>query len=503
MEKVITIRPARREDAPMIAEAVAMAVGYGVEHPLYAVFLELAGREVAQYSYRNSLVAEVDGVVAGAIVGYDGARLEELRRPIYPLLKEHLGEIPHIEDETEAGEYYLDSLGVLPAFRGLGVGGALLNAASERAFAEGHTRVGLIVDFDNPNAERLYTSLGFQRVGEKRFLGHRMWHLQRVKSRYGEPYLGDTKYVAKCRLLQSRYRADILNLPIAPYKGGGKSYFFGNYIADGERSGANFLEEYIFAYAKHRVAHKRPYETIQSDRLFNNLLSSQPMAFNLFCPLRKMLSEDAEAATTCIKRALPDYDIAHIEDVDLEFIPANYEQLTGDRSAMDAIIRYRNSEGKECFIAIETKYSENLGTNEAGKHGRARAVEVIEELGCFPADIVEQIKSNKIRLTQIYRNFLLSEAYAHYNGFIAHSLILSPKELGSTERELKELKDRLTPAFSERLGSLSLESFVDSLIANCPTAYRTVFEQFRERYLTFEILDNLDTEGYLQKQNSL
>lgn len=130
-------------------------------------------------------------------------------------------------------------------------------------------------------------------------------------------------------------------------------------------------------------------------------------------------------------------------------------------------------------------------------------MEVIEELGCFPADIVEQIKSNKIRLTQIYRNFLLSEAYAHHNGFIAHSLILSPKELGSTERELKELKDRLTPAFSERLGSLSLESFVDSLIANCPTAYRTVFEQFRERYLTFEILDNLDTEGYLQKQNSL
>ena len=156
----------------MIAEAVVMAVGYDTSHPLYAVFLELAGREVAQYSYRNSLVAEVDGAVAGAIVGYDGARLEELRAPIYPLLKEHLGEVPHIEDETEAGEYYLDSLGVLPAYRGLSVGTALLNAATERAFAEGHTRVGLIVDFDNPNAERLYSSLGFQRVGEKRFLGH-------------------------------------------------------------------------------------------------------------------------------------------------------------------------------------------------------------------------------------------------------------------------------------------------------------------------------------------
>ena len=26
--------------------------------------------------------------------------------------------------------------------------------------------------------EQLYTSLGFSRVGEKMFLGHRMWHLQ-------------------------------------------------------------------------------------------------------------------------------------------------------------------------------------------------------------------------------------------------------------------------------------------------------------------------------------
>lgn len=185
MEKrQITIREARREDAPLIAEAVAMAVGYDTSHPLYPVFLELAGREVAQYSYHNSLVAEVDGVAAGALVGYDGARLEELRRPIYPLLEQHLGGVPHIEDETEEGEFYLDSLGVLPMFRGLGVGRALLRSMTERAFAEGHARVGLIVDFDNPDAERLYASLGFQRVGEKLFLGHWMWHMQKTSENY-------------------------------------------------------------------------------------------------------------------------------------------------------------------------------------------------------------------------------------------------------------------------------------------------------------------------------
>lgn len=175
----IIVRDARREDAPLIARMVCMAVGYDEAHPIYPVFLTLAQRRRTQYSYLNSLVCEVDGAVAGAVVGYDGAMLATLRKPIYPLIKEHLGTTPHIEDETEAGEYYLDSLGVLPHFRGKGVGRALVEALCNRAFSEGYARVGLIVDYDNHRAESLYTSLGFERRGTKLFLGHKMWHLQR------------------------------------------------------------------------------------------------------------------------------------------------------------------------------------------------------------------------------------------------------------------------------------------------------------------------------------
>ncbi len=106
-------------------------------------------------------------------------------------------------------------------------------------------------------------------------------------NRYGETYSGDTQFVAKCRQKQSAYRAYVLNLEIRPYKGRDGIHYYGNYISDGENTGANFLEDYIFEYAKDRVKNREKYETIESDRLFNNLLSSQPMAFNLFCPLRK------------------------------------------------------------------------------------------------------------------------------------------------------------------------------------------------------------------------
>lgn len=183
----IIVRSARREDAATIARAVAMAIGDEAALRAYcgddyfAVLTEVAEREGTQYSWRFALVAEVEGALAGAVVGYDGARLAELREGTFAVLREQIGQVPTIADETEAGEVYLDSVGVLPQFRSLGVGRALVAAFCKKAFAEGHERVGLIVDYANPNAEKLYASLGFERVGTKQFFGHQMWHLQRRK----------------------------------------------------------------------------------------------------------------------------------------------------------------------------------------------------------------------------------------------------------------------------------------------------------------------------------
>jgi ribosomal protein S18 acetylase RimI-like enzyme len=90
---------------------------------------------------------------------------------------QYVDKINITEDETEAGEYYLDSIGELPEFRKMGIATKLIKAMRDKIFAEGHTKFGLIVDFDNPTAERLYTQIGFKRVGQRTFLGHKMWHL--------------------------------------------------------------------------------------------------------------------------------------------------------------------------------------------------------------------------------------------------------------------------------------------------------------------------------------
>lgn len=183
----IIVREATPEDAATIARAVAMAIGDEEALRAYcgeaylAVLTEIASREATQYSWQQALIAEVDSVAAGAVVGYDGAQLHELRNGTLSVISECVGRVPTIADETETGECYLDSVGVLPEFRGRGVGRALVAAFCDKVFADGYGRVGLMVDYENPNAERLYTSLGFERVGTKLFFGHRMWHLQKEK----------------------------------------------------------------------------------------------------------------------------------------------------------------------------------------------------------------------------------------------------------------------------------------------------------------------------------
>ena len=326
-----------------------------------------------------------------------------------------------------------------------------------------------------------------------------------MKNILGEEYKGDSKFVAECRKLQSIYRYEI-GEEIRPHTDRyGNLHYYGNYISNGEnpKEGCwkNFLTEYAFNYAKKRVnpENKKPYETIESDRLFNNLLSSQPMAFNLFCPLQQILKESPEIATKVIKAAFSGYPIHKVTEVELEFIPENYKKLTGDKSAMDAIIKFEDEHGNGGFVAVETKYSENLGTNvaydrdnEGNKIPRTHSLKAVQELSCFLPDVEKSIIKGDTPLTQIYRNFLLSERYGVYKGFLSYSVILAPKKHLSTERELMSLTNGLRDEYKEKIKNIHLEDFVNAIINNSPVEYRVVFERFYDRYLNFEKLNNFD-----------
>ena len=159
---------------------------YGENHSadeFLQLITRLASVRDTQYSYENTICATdgnaPDSRIVGISVSYDGGRLVELRKAFLDAALSAFG-IDHsgMSNETEAGELYLDSLAVLPEYRGRGIAKMLLKATAEKARRLGCGPLGLLVDEGNPRAERLYTAVGFKHVGNNSWGGHAMKHLQ-------------------------------------------------------------------------------------------------------------------------------------------------------------------------------------------------------------------------------------------------------------------------------------------------------------------------------------
>ena len=185
---MILIKAAKKDQSASIARLIMMAmtddcclhfcgVGYGLDD-FYRMMTSLVEREDSQYSYKNTLVAMDDEKVVGVAVSYDGARLNELRQAFIEAAKEQIGkDHSGMDDETQAGELYLDSLAILSEYRRQGIARKLLRATKEKADQMGLPCLGLLVDKGNPAGESLYASVGFRYVNDSNWGGHPMKHL--------------------------------------------------------------------------------------------------------------------------------------------------------------------------------------------------------------------------------------------------------------------------------------------------------------------------------------
>ncbi|MFO7853454.1 MAG: hypothetical protein R6X28_13500 [Bacteroidales bacterium] len=265
---------------------------------------------------------------------------------------------------------------------------------------------------------------------------------------------------------------------------------YGHLVEGGETRNINFFFQETYEYAKYRVEHKKPEETIKADRLFNNLLSSMPMAFNLFHPLILIKHQYPERLNAMIQNAFPEYPIHKVTDVLIEFIPLPIEQYTGDRSAMDAAILFQDSDRNDYLISIETKYIDQLGKNTAKENALKLETAINSEL--FNSDGIDTISKG---CTQIYRNFLLAEKYRIVHGLRdSYSIILAPADHPTTNSEITSLKENLRPEFQYKIQKYSLEDFIEALKPDCPEEYKNWLNWFYDRYLNFNKTDHLFKE---------
>ena len=153
------------------------------------------------------------------------------------------------------------------------------------------------------------------------------------------------------RYLQTIWR-ESRGLPVKKNEGQTNREVYGNYTSD---PNGNFMTPYIQRLVDKELADKGD-RLIDEKRMRENLLSSQPLCFNLFGELKK----DSDKALKFFNLIYRDY-FSSIDNILFEHNPARRDpRLTGDRSAFDVFVEYSSKYGKKGFIGIEVKYAETL-----------------------------------------------------------------------------------------------------------------------------------------------
>lgn len=167
----LMIRDAGYDDAEFVGWTMLTALDIPPESGFNKI--EVWRRNDILYSWTRARIAMVDGVPAGCLISYPGEEYARLRMHTWELIfGSSEDEAERYDSETFPGEYYLDSLAVLPEYRGHGVGSALLLDGVAKGHAYGYDRITLIVDIDKPENIALYERLGFRKESRMTFFGH-------------------------------------------------------------------------------------------------------------------------------------------------------------------------------------------------------------------------------------------------------------------------------------------------------------------------------------------
>ena len=203
---------------------------------------------------------------------------------------------------------------------------------------------------------------------------------------------------------------------------------------------------------------------LAEDRLRRNLLSSQPLCFNLFGYLGQLSNVDV--LLPWVQNYAP--EATGIARVLLEYAPSAAELGSEPlgRSAFDAFVEYRLPGGRLGFIGVETKYHEDLakGLPLPKPESRPTKYESATLEGCW-ADGAGDVLMGDRKNLQFWYNQLLAQrthrlvgggdTYSHHNQVVVASRVDS-----SARAVVASIRGQLDDDHQDTLSFCSLDDVI-------------------------------------------
>ncbi len=285
-----------------------------------------------------------------------------------------------------------------------------------------------------------------------------------------------SEFQRKARLLQSIWREE-QGYPVGVHKHKGESRHLGSRLSMpwADETLANYLTDTIREVARAEVLDKKKSKgkLYGKPRIFNDLLSSQPLCFNLFGELQ----QDLPLATKIFNDLTPT-EIREITAIEFEYSPGRGdERYTGDRSAFDVYVIFSTLSGGKGFLGIEVKYHENL-KGKAASH-RSRYDEIAQIMGCFRPETLNDLKQQPLQ--QIWRDHLLAGIHKHIDSFEEGAFVfLYPIDNPHCNEAIQAYQEKLSN--QDSFLAWTLEDLVESIQRNSEQPW---IELFVDRYLDF------------------
>ncbi len=268
---------------------------------------------------------------------------------------------------------------------------------------------------------------------EDEFTNHDLGRtLMREKFRrlFGDVPSDKSDFRHRHRLHQGWWRTSVLVEEEGPHPTRSKETVCNTFNLRDDNAHGNYLNGAIAGVVQASIDARKGQKNlpglIQEPRIWNNLLSSQPLAFNFWAPLKIK----PELANKVLPELIPGFKSL----IDIEFEWAPQQKYTGDRSAFDVLIKYIDTNETEVWLGLEVKYTDTL-SGEPHDHEEYRALYKRYHEDVFFKEYTEYIKP---KYNQLFRNQLIACAlHQHEQRQVRCGLFCSEKD----ESALRTAKD--------------------------------------------------------------
>ena len=276
----------------------------------------------------------------------------------------------------------------------------------------------------------------------------------------------DTRFQSCARLLQSIWRQR-RGFEAGQYsRPSGETLTLGSRLdAATGRAGFNYLRPDIARLVRRELAFRERGALIDQGRVWENLLASSAMVYNIFGPLKLDLT-----ATRRVLNAVLPAGIKTVTGFYFESSPGRGDPgYIADHTAFDVVVTYIGKDGANCFLGIEVKYAESSPATATPV--KPRLLEVAEFSGMYIDAQAALLQRPPLRQFYAEHSLCYAMVYERRDFDRGRFVLIAPTMNYEMATAIQSYRSHLAPSASEPVpfDVVSLERLVAAVAVSGQT----------------------------------